>query len=88
MCLIGVSKTTHAAHDTKNIVVGSKHANLGGAGSLNGGIGQNQLKGGIVNAGEVATAAWLMLFGPKGKGVQIDTGVGVAAVVLPRLNEV
>ena len=88
MRLIGVSKTTHAAHDTKNVVVGGKHANLGSAGTLNSGVRQNELKGGIVNAGEVATAAWLMLFGPKGKRVQIDTGVGVAAVVLPRLNEV
>ena len=88
MRLIGVSKTTHAAHDTKNVVVGGKHANLGSAGTLNGGVRQNELEGGIVNAGEVATAAWLMLFGPKGKRVQIDTGVGVAAVVLPRLNEV
>ena len=88
MRLIGVSKTTHSAHNTKNVVVGGKNANLGGAGSLNSGIGQNQLKGGIVNTREVAAAAWLVLFGPKGKRVQVDTGVGVAAVVLPRLNEV
>ena len=88
MRLIGVSKTTHAAHDTKNVVVGGKHANLGSAGTLNGGVRQNELEGGIVNAGEVATAAWLMLFGAKGKRVQVDTGVGVAGVVLPRLDEV
>ncbi len=88
MRLIGVSKTTHSAHNTQNVVVGGKNANLGSAGTLNGGIGQNQLKGGIVNTREVAAAAWLMLFGPKGKRVQVDTGIGVAAVVLPRLNEV
>ena len=88
MRLIGVSETTHAAHDTQNVVVGGKNANLGSAGTLNSGVRQNELKGGIVNAGEVATAAWLMLFGAKGKRVQVDTGVGVAGVVLPRLDEV
>ena len=88
MRLIGVSKTTHSAHNTKNVVVGGKNANLGSAGTLNGGVRQNELKGGIVNAREVAAAAWLVLFGPKGKRVQVDTGVGVAGVVLPRLNEV
>ena len=88
MRLIGVSKTTHSAHNTKNVVVGGKNANLGSAGTLNSGIGQNQLKGGIVNAREVAAAAWLVLFGAQSKRVQVDTGVGVAAVVLPRLNEV
>ena len=88
MRLIGVSKTTHSAHNTKNVVIGGKNANLGSAGTLNSGVRQNELKGGIVNAREVATAAWLVLFGPKGKRVQVDTGVGVAGVVLPRLNEV
>ena len=88
MRLIGVSKTTHAAHDTQNVVVGGKNANLGSAGTLNSGVRQNKLKGGIVNAGEVATAAWLMLFGAQGKRVQVDAGVGVAGVVLPRLDEV
>ena len=88
MRLIGVSKTTHSAHNTKNVVIGGKNANLGSAGTLNSGVRQNELKGGIVNAREVAAAAWLVLFGPKGKRVQVDTGVGVAGVVLPRLNEV
>ena len=88
MRLIGVSKTTHSAHNTKNVVIGGKNANLGSAGTLNSGVRQNELKGGIVNAREVATAAWLVLFGAQGKRVQVDTGVGVAGVVLPRLNEV
>ena len=29
-----------------------------------------------------------MLFGAKGEGIQVDTGIGGAGVVLPRLNEV
>ena len=48
--LVGVSQTTHTAHDTKHVVVGGKDANLGGAGSFDGGIGQNELKSSVVNA--------------------------------------
>ena len=56
MRLIGVSKTTHTRHDTENVVVGGIDTNLGSLGALNGGVGENKLKGSIVNAGEVATA--------------------------------
>ena len=86
--LIGVSQATHAAHDTKNVVVGGKDANLGGAGSLNGGIGQHELKSSVVNTREVARAGRLVLLGAKSEGIQVDTGIGGAGVVLPRLNEV
>ena len=86
--LVGISQTTHTAHDTKNVVVGGKHANLGSAGTLDGSIGQHQLESSIVNTREVARAGWLVLFGAKGERVQVDTGVWGASVVLPRLNEV
>ena len=43
---------------------------------------------GVVNAGEVATAGWLMLLGAEGEGVHIDTSIGVASVVLEGLNNV
>ena len=86
--LVGVSQTTHTAHDTKNVVVGGKHANLGSAGAFDGSIGQHQLESSIVNTREVARAGWLVLFGAKGERVQVDTGVWGASVVLPRLNEV
>lgn len=33
--LVGVSKTTHTAHDTKDVVVGGIDTNLGSLGSLN-----------------------------------------------------
>jgi len=86
--LIGVSQTTHTAHDTKHVVVGGKHANLGSAGTLDGGIGQHELESSVVNTREVARARRLVLFGAKGEGVQVDTGVWAAGVVLPWLNEV
>jgi hypothetical protein len=88
MRLIGVSKTTHTRHDTKNVVIGGIDTNLSSLGALNGGVGQDELKGSIVNAGEVATATWLMLFGSQGKGINVDTSVRGLSVVLVRLNEV
>jgi hypothetical protein len=86
--LVGVSKTTHTRHDTENVVVGGIDTNLGSLGALNGGVGQDELKGSIVNAGEVATAAWLVLFGSKGEGINVDTSVRGLGVVLVRLNKV
>ena len=52
--LIGVSKTTHTTHDTKDVVVGSIDTDLSSLGSLNGGVGKNKLKSSIVNSGEIA----------------------------------
>ncbi len=86
--LVGVSQTTHTAHDTKHVVVGGKHADLGSAGTLDGGIGQHELESSVVNTREVARARRLVLLRAKGEGVQVDTGVWAAGVVLPWLNEV
>jgi hypothetical protein len=86
--LVGVSKTTHTRHDTENVVVGSIDTNLSSLGALNSGVGENELKGSIVNAGEVARSTWLMLFGSQGKGVNVDTSVRSAGVVLVRLNKI
>jgi hypothetical protein len=86
--LIGVSKTTHTRHDTENVVVGGIDTNLGSLGALNGSVGENKLKGSIVNAGEVAAARGLMLFRPQGKGINVDTSVRSASVVLVRLDKV
>jgi hypothetical protein len=86
--LIGVSKTSHTTHDTENVVVGGIDTNLGSLGALNGGVGENELKGSIVNAGEVTGPAWLMFLRPQSKGVNIDTGVRSVSVVLVRLDKV
>ena len=88
MRLVGVSETTHAAHDTENVVVGSIDANLGSLDTLNSGVGENKLESGVVNAGEVARAGWLVLLGAQGKGVHVDTGVGGGGVVLVGLHGV
>ena len=88
MCLVGVGKTTHTRHHAEHVVVGSVDANLGGVGSGNGGIGKHQLKGGVINAGEVAGSRGLVLLRAKGEGVHVDTSVGVTAVGLVGLHNV
>jgi hypothetical protein len=86
--LIAIGQPSHATHDTENVVIGSIDTNLGSLGALNGSVGENKLKSSIVNAGEVARSAWLVLFGPQGKRVHIDTGVRSASVVLVRLDKI
>jgi len=88
MRLVRVREPSHAAHDTENVVVGSIDANLGSLDTLNGSVGENKLESSVVNAREVATAAGLVLFGAKGKRVNVDTGVGGCGVVLVGLDGV
>ena len=86
--LVGVGKTSHTTHDTKDIVVGGVDTDLGGLGARDGSSGDDKLKSGVVNSGEVASSRWLVLLRAKCEGVDIDTSVGVSGVVLERLNEV
>jgi len=86
--LIAVSETTHAAHDTENVVVSGIDTNLGSLDTLNSGVGENKLKSSVVNAREVARAAWLVLLGAQGEGVHVDAGVGGGGVVLVGLHGV
>ena len=88
MCLVGVGKTTHTRHHAEHVVVGSVNANLGSVGSGNGGIGKHQLKGGVINTGEVAGSRGLVLLRAKGEGVDVDTGIGGTGVSLEGLHNV
>jgi hypothetical protein len=81
-------QASHARHHTKNVVIHGIHANLGSVSSLNGGVGKNKLKGSVINTRKVARARRLVLLGPQCEGIQVDSGVWGASVVLPRLNEV
>ena len=87
-CLVGVSETTHTRHHAEHVVVGGIDTDLGGLGTRDGRVRQHQLKGGVINAREIARAGRLVLFRAEGEGVKIDTGVGVASVVLVRLDQV
>ena len=46
------------------------------------------MKGGVINAGEVATSGGLVLLRAKGEGVDVDTSVGSTGVVLERLDNI
>jgi len=86
--LITVCKSTHSTHDTKHVIVSGIYTYLGGVESTNSVVGEGEYQGGIVNAGEVACAAGLVLLGLEGKGVYVDTYSGDVGVVLVRLYQV
>ena len=88
MYLVRVRHTTHTTHDTEYVVVNRVDTDLGGSGALDGSTRKNELESRVINAREIARARWLMLFWAKSERVYIDTSVGVAAVVLPRLDKV
>jgi len=54
--LVGVSNTSHATHDTEDVVVNSVYADLGGGNTGNCGAGENELENSVINAREVAAA--------------------------------
>jgi hypothetical protein len=58
--LIGISQTTHTGHNSQHVVVGSIDTHLGSLGTLNSGVGKNELKSSIINSGEVAGARRLV----------------------------
>ena len=85
---ITIGQPTHSRHDTEDVVVGGIHADLGSRCALDRGIRENELKGGIVNAREVACAGRLVLLGAEGERVDVDAGVGCASVGEEGLDEV
>ena len=86
MKLVGVSKTTHATHDAEDVVVDGVDSYLGGHSALNGGVRENELKSGVVNAREIAGARRLVFFRAEGERVNVDTSVWGTGVMLPWLN--
>ena len=78
----------NARHNTKNVVIDRIHANLRGEIRANSVVGQSQLQDRIVNTGEVAAAAGLVLLRLQGEGVHVDTDSGDVGVVLVRLDKV
>jgi hypothetical protein len=51
-------------------------------------VRKDELKGSIVDSGEVARTRWLVLLRAKGKRVAVNTRVRIASVVLVRLDKV
>ena len=84
--LVGVGESTHAAHHAEHVVVERIDADLRRARANNRVDGDRQLEGRLVNAGEVARAAGLVLLGAQREGVHVDTRRRAAAVVLEGLH--
>lgn len=55
---------------------------------MDSGVGDDKLKGGVVNTGEVASSRGLVFFGAKSERVQVNTSAGVAGVVLEGLDDI
>ena len=63
--LVGVGKTSHTTHDTKDIVVSGIDTDLSGLCSTDSGSRNNKLKSSVVNSGEIASSRWLMFLRAK-----------------------
>ena len=85
-CLVRVGETTHTRHHAEHVVVNSVDTDLGGAGSRNSVVREDKLKGGVVNAREVAGSRWLVLLRAESERVAVDTGIRGAGVVLEWLT--
>jgi len=88
MRLVGVGKTAHARHDTEHVVVGGIDADLGAVRGTNSVVGEREDERGVVDTGEVAGAAGLVVLRLEGEGVHVDTDGGDVGVVLVRLDQV
>jgi len=88
VCLIGVSDTRHTTHHTENVVVHGIHTDLGSGGTRNSAGRENELENSVVNAREVARAGGLVLLRAKSEGVDVNTRVGGAGVVLEGLDNI
>lgn len=86
--LIGIRETPHAAHYAQHIVVGRIHTHLCRVVSAHGLSRKVELERGVVNTGEVARARWLVLLRLECEGVDVDTRIRVAGVVLVGLDGV
>ena len=63
--LIAVCNTSHTGHNSQHIIVGSINTDLSSCGSTDSCGGKNELKGGVINTGEVATTRRLVFLRAK-----------------------
>ena len=85
-CLVGVGKTTHTRHHAEHVVVRGIHIDRGGRGRADRVVGHREEERGVINAGQVASAAGLVLLGLEGERVDVDTDGRDVGVVLVRLH--
>ena len=88
MYLIGVCKTTHTTHDSKNIVVDSIYSYFAWSSFSYCVSSQGQMKSCVINSTEITGSRWLMFFRAKSKGVTVDTRIWSSCVMLEWLNQI
>jgi hypothetical protein len=86
---------THAAHDSQHVIINRKKFDLSSphrgatvAHAVDGLLGQSDVHGGGVDAGEVAGAGGLVLLGLETERVHVDADLGHVLVVLVGLHQV
>ena len=86
--LIGEREASHPAHNSEDVVVRRIHAHSGAAVGANGVVGHGQQQHGVIDTGQIASAAGLVLLRLQSKRVQVDTHRRDVGVVLVRLYPV
>jgi len=86
--LVGICKSPHSRHDTENVVVGRIDIDRGRLVRTDRVVGQCEVERGVVNTGEVAGAAGLVVLGVEREGVDVDADRGDIGVVLVGLDQV
>ena len=85
---IHVHDVVNATHDTKNVVVGRVDADRGAQVQADRVVRHREEERGVINTGQVAGAAGLVLLGLEGKRVDVDADRGAVGVVLVGLDQV
>ena len=85
-CLVAVCEATHSAHHAEHVVVNRIDAHLGSAARAHRVDTDRELQGRLVDTGEVAGAAGLVLLRLEREGIHVDTLSRGARVVLVGLD--
>jgi hypothetical protein len=84
--LVAVGKATHTAHDAQHVVVGRIHTHRRAGVGANRVVGHRQQQSGVIDTGQVAGAAGLVLLRLESEGVHVDTHRRHVGVVLEGLH--
>ena len=86
MCLVGISKTAHTRHHAEYIVVCSEDIHGRACDRADSVVGHREQERGVIDTGQVAGAAGLVLLRLQSKGIHVDTSGGDVGVVLVGLH--
>jgi len=86
--LVAIGQSSHPRHDTENVVVRRIDIDRRRLLAANRVVGEREVERGIVDTGEVAGAAGLVVLGVEREGVDVDANRGDVRVVLVGLDQV